>query len=160
MEKGLRINGENIEFNKWSVGEIWYPCITKSFKLKFDEIKLVAISPRLAIDDEMLMITIIDKEGNFRQFSCFEFNKEPIKEFERKLKLKSLRNVEWEKFSWDEHENYITDKVVYPKELYWEDLFIKPKKLKKPIIQILKFLSIKKSISGKLNPKIENHLKN
>ncbi|MCH2193580.1 hypothetical protein [Kordia sp.] len=160
MEKGLKINGEEIEFNKWSIGEITYPCITKSFKLKFDEIRLIALSPRLAMDDEILMITIIDTKGKFRQFSCYEFGKEPIKKFEKKLDLKSLREIEWEKFSWEEHENGITDKVIYPKKLYWEDLFVKPKNLKKIIIQILKFLLIKKSISGKFNPKIEKYLNN
>ena len=160
MLKGLKINGDQIEFNKWSIGEISYPCITKSFKLKFEEIKLVAISPRLALDDEILMITLIDKEGKFRQFSCFEFGKEPIKEFENKLNIKSLRNIEWEKFSWEEHENYMTDKVVYPEELYWEDLFIKPKFLKKKLVQLFKFLKIKKSISGKFDPKIDKYLKN
>ena len=158
MEKGLKINGEQIEFNKWAFGDIWYPCITKSFKIKFDEIKLIAISPRLALDDEMLLITIIDKEGKFYQFSCFEFGKDPIKEFEERLNLKSIRDIEWEKFSWEEHQDYITDKVIYPEELYWEDLFIKPKKLKKAIIQLLKFLSLKTSISGKFRPNVEKLL--
>jgi len=159
MEKGLKINDNEIEFNKWSTGEIWFPCITKSFKIKFDEIKIIAISPRLALDDEMLMVTLIDKEKKFRQFSNFEFGKEPIKKFEKRLNLNSLRETEWEKFSWEEHENYITDKVIYPKEMYWEDLFVKPKNLKKAFIGILKYLSIKKSISGKFNPKIEEYLK-
>lgn len=83
MENGLKINDNEIEFNQWSTGEIWSPCITKSFKIKFDEIKVIAISPRLSLDDEMLMITLIDEEKNFRQFSNFEFGKEPIKEFEK-----------------------------------------------------------------------------
>lgn len=159
MNKGLRINGNEIDFEKWSTGGIAYPCVTKSFKLKFDDIKLIAISPRLAMDDEILMITIIDKDEKFKQFSCFEFDKEPIKEFENKLNLNSLKDTEWEKFSWEEHENSITDKVIYPKELYWEDLFVKPIYLKKTSIQILKFLSIKKSISGNFNPKIKKYLK-
>jgi len=159
MKKGLKINENEIEFNKWSIGEISYNCITKSFKIKFDEIRIIAISPRLALDDEILIITLIDKRNKFRQFSNFEFDKKPIKEFEKKFNLNSIRETEWEKFSWEEHQNYITDKVIYPKELYWEDLFVKPKNLKKIFIQTLKFISIKNSISGKFNQKIEKYLK-
>jgi hypothetical protein len=158
MKKGLMIHGNEIEFNKRSTGDIWFQCITKSFKIKFDDIKLIAISPRLALDDEMLMITLIDEKKNFRQFSNFEFNTEAILEFEKRLNLNSIRDIEWEKFSWEEHENAITDKIIYPKELYWENLFIKTKNPKKTFIRILKFLSIKKSISGKLNPKIDTIL--
>jgi len=159
MEKGLKINGDEIEFNKWDMGDIWFQCITKSFKIKFDKIRIIAISPRLAIDDEMLMITLIDNEKNFRQFSHFEFGKKPMKEFEKRLNLLSIQNIEWDKFSLEEHENYITDKIIYPKELYGEDLFLKPKYLKKKMVQLLKFLSIKKSISGTFNPKVERYLK-
>jgi len=159
MNKGLVVKGKEIKFEKWGAGEIWYPCITKSFKIKFEDIKIVAISPRLALDDEMMIVTLIDKEENFYQFSSFEFGKESIKDFEKDLGIKSIRNFEWEKFSWEEHEDSITDKIIYPKELYWEDLFIKPKYVKKIIIQVLKFVSLKKSISGKLNPKTIEYLK-
>lgn len=159
MEKGLKINDNEIEFNKWSKGEIWFPCITKSFKINIDEIKIIAISPRLAFDDEMLMITLIDKEKSFRQFSNFEFGKEPIKELEKRLDLKSIQNTEWEKFSWEEHQNYTTDKIIYPKELYWEDLFVKRNNVRNSLTRLLKFSSIIKSISGKFNPKIKEYLK-
>ena len=60
------------------------------------------------------------------------------------MQLKSICEIEWKRFSWEDHENNITDKVIYPKALYWEDLFIKPKGFKKAFVQILKFLSIKK----------------
>lgn len=158
MNKGLNIKGNEIEFNKYSIGEIKFLFITKSFRIRFEEIKIVTISPRLSMDDEILIISLIDKKGKFRQFSNYEFGKESITEFEKKLNLKSIRNIEWEKFSWEEHENFITDKVVYPSELYWEDLFVKPKGMKKTRIQILKFFSLKKSISGRFNPKIEEYL--
>ncbi|MFT5261974.1 MAG: hypothetical protein ACI8YQ_000703 [Polaribacter sp.] len=160
MRKGLIVNGEEIEFKKRSIGGIWFPCITESFSINFEEIKLVAISPRLALDNEMLIVTLINIEQNFHQFSCFEFDKESIKKFERKLNLNSIRNTEWEKLSWEEHENYTTDKVVYPRELYWENLYVQPRNFRKRIIKILKFLSIKKSISGKFTPKIAEYLKN
>lgn len=160
MRKGLKIDGNEIEFNEWSIGEIWYPCITNSFKIKFDEIKLVAISPRMALDDEILLVTIIDANKQFKQFSSFEFGKEPIKKFEKRLGLNSIRDVEWGKFSWKEQQNAITDKVIYPKELYGENLFIQPRYLRRLAIQTLKFFLIKKSISGKFTPIIQNYLDN
>jgi len=156
MEKGLKIIGDQIEFKKWSTGDIWFPCITKSFKIRFDDIKIVAISPRLALDNEMLLVTLIDKEKNFSQFSNFEFEGEAYEIFENKLSLSIGK--EWSEFSWKEHENYITDLVIYPNELKGEDLFVKPKYLRKSITQLLKFLYLKKSISGKLSPKVEEYL--
>ncbi|NOQ73054.1 MAG: hypothetical protein GQ574_13680 [Crocinitomix sp.] len=158
MSKNLHITNDEITFSGTKVGEISASLITKSFKIKFDKIHLVVISPRLAFDDEALIVTIIDRNKNFHQFSCQEFGGDEMMQFELRLGLKSIRNIEWGKFSWKEHENYITDKIIYPKELYWEDLFIPPEHLEKRIVQLAKFLAIKKSISGELNPRIAAYL--
>lgn len=158
-DKGLHIIGEDILFNKWSVGDIPYDCITKSFQIKLQDIRAIAISPRFSFDDEILIITLIDKEKNFYQFSSYEFQKPAIKELEEKLKLESIRNVEWEKFSEEELDDGFTDKIIYPKELYGENLFLKPKGYLKTIISSLKFFCLKKSISGKMNPLVEIYLK-
>lgn len=160
MNKGLFVNGEKIEFRRYSIGEISYTCITKSFKINFDDVKLVVVSPRLALDDEMLMITLIDKDLNFYQFSSNELLKASMFVFEKKLNISSIREIEWEKFSYEDHENSLTDKIIYPKEMYWENLFEMPKGLKKIGIRILKFFLIKKSISGKLSPKVIDYVIN
>lgn len=160
MNKGLNIHGDEIEFNSWSVGDIHSTCLTKSFKIKFQDIKLIGISPRLSIDDEILLITIIDKESKLKQFSSYEFEKEYIKLFERKLNLNSIKLHEWEKFSWKDHMSSLTDKVIYPKELYWQDLFHIPKGLSKLTTQLLKFLGIKQLVSGKYSTIVNNYLNN
>ncbi|MEM1357065.1 MAG: hypothetical protein AAGF89_02650, partial [Bacteroidota bacterium] len=84
MDRGLRIDGDVVVFNEWPEGEIWWSGITDSFRIKIDDIRVVAISPRLSLDDEILIVTLINKEKEFKQFSSFEFGKEPIKEFEKK----------------------------------------------------------------------------
>ncbi len=161
MKKNLHITNDEVIFKRRKVGEISLPCITKSFRIKFEDIQVVFISPRLALDDEVLMITIVDKHKKFHKFSNWEFGSDAITQLELRLGLKSIRLQEWEKFSWKEHENYITDKVIYPKSLYWEDFFTPPEhSLEQWIIQIIKFLALKKSISGTLNPKVSHYLNN
>ena len=161
MKENLYINNNEIIFKRRKVGEISSSCITKSFRIKFEDIQVVFISPRLALDDEVLMITIVDRYKKFHQFSCWEFGTDAIIQFELGLGLKDIRLQEWEKFSWKDHENYITDKVIYPKSLYWQDFFIPPKHfIDKQVVQIIKFLTLKKSISGTINPKVSNYLDN
>ncbi len=157
--KGLYIHGNEVVFNKWSPGDIAFNCITNSFRIQFKEIKAIVISPRFALDDEILIITLIDKNKKFRQFSNYEFDKKAIKELEDRLELDSIRNIEWEKFSEQELDDSLTDKIIYPKELYGENLFVKPKGFLKTIIVWLKFFSIKKLVSGKLNPRVETYFK-
>lgn len=158
MAEGLEIIGDKVKFTKWGFGQIYYSCITRSFEIKIQDIKIIAISPRLALDEEMLMISLIDKKGKLYKFSNFEFGKDSMKEIERRFLLKDIKVMEWDKFSWEDHENYITDKIIYPKELYWEDLYLRPKGIFKSIVQWLKFLSIKKSIGGKFTNKVQNYI--
>lgn len=91
--------------------------------------------------------------------SNYEFRNTTIKELESRLGLDSIRDVEWGKFSEEELDDSITDKIIYPKELYGENLFVKPKGYLKTIIAWLKFFCLKKSISGKWNPIVEICLK-
>lgn len=158
MDKGLKINGDLLEFNKWAIGDIWSTCITPSFKVKFDDIKIIAISPRIALDDEMLLVSLIDKEKNFRQFSHFEFEKEAFDIFNQRLNLDNTIVKEWQQFSYEDHQNYVTDRVIYPQSLYGENLFVTQKRFGKTITQASKFFSLKKSVSGKFNPKVEKFL--
>lgn len=157
-EKGLTVTESQILFKEYPTGEIWFDCITSSFEILISEIKVVAISPRLALDEEIFMISLIDKDQNFYEFSSWECQKESFKQFEEKFELNDIVTKEWSKFSWRQHQDYITSKVLYPAELYWEDLFERPKSYLKFIERIMKVLSIKKPISGKLNSAVEKHL--
>ena len=159
MTKGLKIKGETIKFGKRSIGEIWYPCITKAFTIKYENVKMVVISPRLAIDDEMMIVTLIDAKKKFHQFSQFEFLDEAMVLLETEFGLKNIRTIEWPRFSWEEHENCITNKIIYPKELYWEDLFLQPNYFAQKMIPIMKFFFTRKSVSGRFNPKVLRWLK-
>jgi hypothetical protein len=145
MTKNLQLTNDAIIYKRRKVGQMYLPAITKSFKIKFDAIQIIAISPRLAFDDEMLMVTIIDRNRKFYKFSSREFCGDALTQIELRLGLKSIRLTEWEKFSWEE-------------QLYWKDLFIPPEKLEKRLIQGLKFLALKKSISGDFNPKVAAYL--
>jgi len=160
MEKeiGLTITDSEILFKEYLIGEIWFDCRTSSFKIPISEIKVIAISPRLAMDEEIFIISMIDKDQNFYEFSSWECQKESFKQFEKRFGLNDIVNEEWSKFSWKQHQGHLTSKLLYPTELYWEDLFVKPKGYLIVIEHILKLLSIKKSVRGKLNPKIKEYL--
>ena len=158
MNKGLLVTDKEIVFGKRQLQEIPYSCITESFKVNIEDVRLIVLSPRLAMDDEDMIITLIDKHRNFHQFSSYEFREEGVKELEIKFGLKSIQRVEWAKFSLGEHENMITDKIIYPEKLYWEDLFVKPRYLKNFFVQIVKFLTPRQIVSDKLSPVVVEYL--
>ena len=62
MEPGIYITEIEIEFVAFPQHEIGLAKYCKSFKLKLDDIHLIAISPRLAIDDETLFVLIRSEE--------------------------------------------------------------------------------------------------
>lgn len=158
MNKGLLVTEKEIVFGKRQLKEIPYSCITDSFKVNIEDVRLIVLSPRLAMDEEVIIITLIDKHRNFHQFSSYEFKEEGVKELETKFGLKSIQRVEWAKFSWEEQENMITDKIIYPEKLYWKDLFVKPRYLKKFFVQILKFFNPRQIVTGKLCPVVVEYL--
>lgn len=117
---GIQITDTELIFTAFPSKEIGLALYCKSFKVYLKDIKFIAISPRAAFDDAVIFIIIIDKNNkihkipyahSYQTFDLFEkfFDLNPIYEEEKKFKD-------------HEFEGKI-DKIIYPKELYWQDLF-------------------------------------
>ena len=128
MKSGIHINGKELKFIKFPLEEIGAARFCKSFKLNLEDIRFVAISPRLIIDDEGLFILIVDSTGKIYPMPQQVLGSVGIKEFEKYFRLKPLRE-EWGKFDYNDHYGK-QDKIVYPPEHYWKDLFASDWKLK------------------------------
>ncbi len=157
MEKGFSIVNNEIIFESWKTGEISISAITKSFKLQIRDIALVSISPRIDFDDEFLLITIFDKDRIKYQFSDVELVKKAMPVLEENLNFKSPIHIEWQRFSIEDHESAMIDKILFPLDLYWNDLFVIPTNPKRFFIRFLKFFRIISLVSGKFHPKVKSY---
>ena len=148
MKSGIEITDTALNFTEFPTKETGIAKYCKSFTIKLDEIKLIGISPRLALDDEIIFILIVDKEDRIFPIPDNVIRTKGLKNLERHFQLDSIAQ-EWQKFEYDDHYGKI-DKVLYPKEKYWLDLFEKDWKLN---IRTLYSWIKPKSFYGKLNEK-------
>lgn len=100
----------------------------KSFTLNLNEIKIIAISPRLLFDDESIFIIVIDTSNQIYLIPAAVIGTKGLVDFENYFKLKPIIE-EWGKFEYNDHYSSV-DKIIYPKEMYWINLFKKDWKLK------------------------------
>lgn len=128
MVSGIEITDIKLKFTEFPSKKIGLAKYCKSFSLKLSEVKLIGISPRLALDHESIFILIIDKSENIYPIPDHVIGTKGLEKFEKYFELGSIQN-EWQKFEYDDHYGEI-DKVIYPKEEYWNDLFEKDWKLR------------------------------
>ena len=146
MASGIEITDTELKFTEFSSKEIGLAKFCKSFNLNLDEINLIGISPRLALDYESIFILIIDKSENIYPIPDHVIGTKGLENLEKHFGLKSILE-EWRKFEYNDHNGEI-DKVIYPKEEYWNDLFNKDWKLR---IRTLYSWAKPKSFYGNLN---------
>ncbi|WP_299106103.1 hypothetical protein [uncultured Tenacibaculum sp.] len=127
MDSGIKLTTTELIFTEFSTKEIGSAMFCKSFKIKLENIKLIGLSPRLALDDEVFFILIIDLLGNIYPIPDSVLGTEGCNQFEKYFNLNPIHN-EWGHFEYEDHYGK-TDKIVYPKEQYWNDLFKKDWKL-------------------------------
>ncbi len=121
MTSGIQITESELEFHEFPAKEIGLAKFCKSFKIQLDEIKSIAISPRLALDDQSIFILIIDKSNRIYPIPDHVMRTPGLLDFEEYFGLNSISD-EWQKFEYDDHYGKF-DKIIYPKEKYWTDLF-------------------------------------
>ncbi|MBR9847435.1 MAG: hypothetical protein GYB35_15610 [Algicola sp.] len=148
MTSGIKITDTELKFTEFPSKETGITKYCKSFKLNLNEIKLIGISPRLVLDDECIFILVIDKSEKIHLISDHVIGTKGLESFEKHFGLESIQ-AEWNKLEYDDHYGKI-DKVIYPKEKYWNDLFDKDWKLK---IRTLYSWIKPKSFYGNLNKK-------
>ena len=148
MASGIEITDTELKFTEFPSKKTGIVKYCRSFSLNLNEIKLIGISPRLALDDESIFILVIDKSENIYPIPDHVIDTNGLKNFEKHFGLGSIQK-EWEKFEYDEHYGKI-DKVIYPKGKYWNDLFESDWKLR---IRTLYSWAKPKSFYGNLNKK-------
>lgn len=145
MNPRFDIVNNTLTFKEISKDKIGLARYCKSFTISLDEIQYIAISPRLAFDNETLFILIIHKENHIFFLPDEVMRMSGFEKFEKQFGLAPIAQ-EWEKFEYDEHYGKY-DKIIYPKEYYWKDLFKDDWKLK---IRRLYSWAIPKSFFGNL----------
>lgn len=149
MAPGIRITDTELIFTEFPSKEIGLSRFCASFNINLDDIRLIGISPRFSLDEESIFILIIDKSNKLYPMPEKLIGSKCLIEFEKYFDLEALID-EWGKFEYIDHYGHV-DKVVYPKENYWMDLFEKDWKFK---IRRLFSWSQPKSFYGNLNKKI------
>lgn len=127
MKPGIEITKTELIFNEFSSKETGIAKHCKSFKLKLNDTLLIALSPRLMLDDEAIFIILIDKSKNIYPIPDNVLDSKGLENFENYFNLTSIRK-DWEKFEYNDHYGRV-DKIIYPLDMYWNDLFKKDWKL-------------------------------
>ena len=128
MTSGIEISDTKLKFTEFLPKEIGSAKYCKSFNINLKEIKLIGISPRLILDDESVFILIVDQLGKIHPIPDQVIGTKGLDNFEEYFELNPIVN-EWKKFEYNDHYGRV-DKVIYPKEKYWNDLFENDWKLK------------------------------
>lgn len=149
MVPGIEITNTELKFREYSSKKVGLAKFCKSFTLNLNDIKLIGISPRLTIDDESIFILVIDQSENIYPIPDCVIGTEGLESFEKHFGLNTIQK-EWQKFEYDDHYGKV-DKVIYPEEKYWDDLFEKDWKLR---IRVLYSWIWPKSFYGNLNKNI------
>lgn len=124
MTDYLHIENGMISFTAVPVEKIGIAAYCESFQIKIEEVKIIAISPRLKIDDEFFLITLINARGQFFPIPDQVLSLETAGKLEKTFGLNPVRKVEWARFKYNDHQAKY-DKIIFPRDLYWEDLFKK-----------------------------------
>lgn len=146
---GIHITDSELIFTAFPSKEIGLAMYCKSFKILLKDIKYIAVSPRMALDDEVLFILIIGKNYKIHKIP-FEHISYTFDTFEKHFQLNPIHE-EWGKFEYEDHYGKI-DKIIYPKEFYWHDLFENDWKL---TVRKLYSWTIPKSFFGNFNKNLK-----
>ena len=125
MKKGLTIENDELVYFKRSIKEVGFDAHTKKFRVRIKDIKIIALSPRMNFDDEIILVTLIDNNLNYYCFSYFEFGSPALDKLEQILKLSKFAEVGWKSFPSEDFNNSIDTSIIYPQELFMHDLFKK-----------------------------------
>ncbi|CAM1362136.1 hypothetical protein [Tenacibaculum xiamenense] len=99
-----------------------------SFNINLNSINLIAISPRLAIDDEILFVLMITDTLKTHPIYLGDLENSDVELLENHFQLPAIMHL-WGKFEYEDHYESI-DKIIYPKNYYWKNLFKNDWKLK------------------------------
>ncbi|MEE9408042.1 MAG: hypothetical protein V3V28_08200 [Polaribacter sp.] len=92
----------------------------KPFQIRISDMKYIAMSPRMALDDEECFLIFVDKKHNL--FKLPLFHTENISEVVKYFQLKIIGENYNKYFSYESHYGKV-DKIIYPNRLFLEDLF-------------------------------------
>ena len=123
MQPGLHIKDTQIIFTEYLKEEIGSTKYCGSFRLNINDGRLIALSPRLLVDDETLFVLIVDESDNIYPMPDNILKGDGVMQLEKHFSLPRL-TTEWEKFAYNDHHDQI-NKVVYPTRFYGMDLFQK-----------------------------------
>lgn len=135
-----------IAFPKETTGIATY---CKPFSISLSTIKLIALSSRLALDNEVLFILIITNTHKIYTLPPSIITQNNIHKFESYFNLNPIIR-EWGKFEYEDHYGII-DRVVFPKQHYWKPLFKNGWKLK---VRNLYIFLYPNSFWGNLNSEV------
>ena len=151
MEPGIKITEYELIFTEFPSKEVGLAVFCKSFRLSLKNIKFIALSPRLALDNETMFLLFVNQNHKIFPAPYYHISMDErmkLSDFFQTIPLTGGMNL---KFTYNEHNTGKKDKVIFPKEHYWEDLFENDWRL---FMRSLYAWIIPKSFFGTLNKKL------
>jgi hypothetical protein len=144
MKYGLNIDNEgSIHYVPFPPEQIGTIIECSKFSIRLTDIKIVALCPRMPMpfDSERLFVLFIDKDQNVYGIPDIVLESDEIKKIELYFGLESIREKEWIKFAYSDHNNF-KSKIIFPKDLYGQSLY------KHPLNSVEAFLAGLKNVLG------------
>ncbi len=121
MKPGIEITETKLVFTAFTSKITGLGKFCKSFDCLLDDIKFIALSPRLVLDNECLFILIVDCSKNIYVLNDHVLKTEGLSDLESHFALEPILET-WKKFSYDDHYGKV-DKVIFPLDHRWKNLF-------------------------------------
>lgn len=111
-ETGLQISKEGVvEYVERPLAVTGSVRRTRGFRMHIDDIRIIAVSPILLLDDEALIITLVDKHERLGHFSSLELETEAVDTLEKSFGVDFKKA--WYRYSYAAHTKLITQ-IVFP----------------------------------------------
>ncbi|MEM6263897.1 MAG: hypothetical protein AAGI38_15390 [Bacteroidota bacterium] len=123
MKLGLTIVDDTwLQFNPIPEEKIGLSMYCEGFSIRLDDIKIIAICPRLPFDDERLFVLLVNKYGDSFPIPDLILDAEGVRSLEKIFGLNSILNAEWPKLDYEDHYGFMT-RIIYPRHLYGKRLY-------------------------------------
>lgn len=117
--RGINITKEELFFEAFPIQETGKEMYCESFRIQLKKIKHISISTRFVLDDNGIFIEITGKNNKIHKIP-YTYKTEDFEAFEKHFGLNPIYQEEL-KLECGDYTGKI-NKIIFPKELYWEDV--------------------------------------
>ncbi|EDP98503.1 hypothetical protein U8527_21080 [Kordia algicida OT-1] len=147
--RGINITEEELFFEAFPLQETGKAMYCESFRILLKNIKHISISTRYVLDNDGIFIEITGKDNKIYKIP-YTYKTEDFEAFEKHFEIHPIYQEEL-KLECGDYTGKI-NKIIYPQELYWQDI---PEKNRKLTLQSIFTMFYPSSILGNFNRKLD-----